>query len=228
MQKPEHQARSNPRSGTATRERIKRAARRLFAARGIEGVTVRDILAEAREKNGASLGYHFGSKQDLIDEITIDLISVRNAAWMEGLKKIEETNPNPTVGDYIRMYTESAFMNLEGYDKNTVLNLSESLFYDQKHVRKNVKDHNLRGFDIILSKIRDLLPHIPKEILDQRFVFLTQYNSRVFALCETAKFKQDAGQGSALWLEADAIGNMVDTAVGLITAPVADALGRSD
>lgn len=47
-----------------TRERIKRAARTLFAEKGFAGVTV-DAIAAAAEANKAMLYYHFGSKEGL-------------------------------------------------------------------------------------------------------------------------------------------------------------------
>ena len=51
-----------------TRNRLLDAARGLFARRGYEGTTVRDI-AEAAEANLAAVGYHFGSKEGLYAEV---------------------------------------------------------------------------------------------------------------------------------------------------------------
>lgn len=50
----------------STRERIKRAARRLFALNGVDAVTVRDVIREAGAKNASALNYYFGSKEGLI------------------------------------------------------------------------------------------------------------------------------------------------------------------
>ena len=49
----------------ATAARIFLAAERQFAERGFDGVSVRDIVAEA-EVNLAAVGYHFGSKSELL------------------------------------------------------------------------------------------------------------------------------------------------------------------
>jgi AcrR family transcriptional regulator len=54
------------RSGTATRERLLDAAERLFAQRGIDGVTVSEITAAAGVGNNSAVAYHFGSKLDLV------------------------------------------------------------------------------------------------------------------------------------------------------------------
>jgi len=65
-------ARPRRSDGVQTRVRLKAAAQRLFATRGIDGVTVRDLNAAAGQRNNASLSYHFGSKEDLARELIID------------------------------------------------------------------------------------------------------------------------------------------------------------
>src|SRR5262245_22453453 len=51
-----------------TRERILRMGERLFAERGFNGVSVRE-LAAAAQVNIASIGYHFDSKEGLLSEV---------------------------------------------------------------------------------------------------------------------------------------------------------------
>ena len=51
-----------------TRERLLDAAETLYAEKGLEGVSVRAITAKARA-NLAAVGYHFGSKDALIQEV---------------------------------------------------------------------------------------------------------------------------------------------------------------
>ncbi|MGB7768321.1 MAG: TetR/AcrR family transcriptional regulator [Verrucomicrobiia bacterium] len=51
-----------------TRERVLDAAERLFAERGLEAVSIRDITRAARA-NLAAINYHFGGKRELVAEI---------------------------------------------------------------------------------------------------------------------------------------------------------------
>jgi len=51
-----------------TKERVLDMAERLFAERGIEAVSIRDITRAARV-NLAAINYHFGTKQELVAEI---------------------------------------------------------------------------------------------------------------------------------------------------------------
>lgn len=51
-----------------TRKRLIDVATRMFAQNGFDGVSVRQITAEAKANIGA-VNYHFGSKEDLIKEV---------------------------------------------------------------------------------------------------------------------------------------------------------------
>jgi len=51
-----------------TKQRILDTAERLFAERGFDATSLRHIIAEA-DVNLAAIHYHFGSKQELLDEI---------------------------------------------------------------------------------------------------------------------------------------------------------------
>lgn len=52
-----------------TREALMRAAERLFAERGLGGVSVRDITLAAGARNQSALHYHFGGMEALIREV---------------------------------------------------------------------------------------------------------------------------------------------------------------
>ena len=58
----------NPTESQATREGILAAAERLFAERGVEGTSVRDITGAAAA-NLAAINYHFGTKQELVAQV---------------------------------------------------------------------------------------------------------------------------------------------------------------
>jgi AcrR family transcriptional regulator len=55
-------------NGEATRRRIMTVAERLFAQRGVDAVSIRDITERAKA-NTAAIHYHFGSKRNLIAAI---------------------------------------------------------------------------------------------------------------------------------------------------------------
>ena len=53
-------------TGEATRRALLEAAERLFALRGIDGVTLREIRVAAGQSNASAITYHFGSKTGLV------------------------------------------------------------------------------------------------------------------------------------------------------------------
>ncbi len=56
------------RPSEVTRERIVKAAERLFAERGYDGTSIRAIVAKARV-NQAAINYHFDGKDGLYREV---------------------------------------------------------------------------------------------------------------------------------------------------------------
>ena len=74
-------------AGRATRDRVLAAAERLFATRGIDAVSVRDIT-EAAGANLAAVNYYFGSKHGLIVAIVqqrADQLAQRRAELLDEL-----------------------------------------------------------------------------------------------------------------------------------------------
>lgn len=63
-------ATSDPRTASASRpggrDRLISAAEELFAARGIEGVSLREITRVAGQRNNSALQYHFGDRAGLL------------------------------------------------------------------------------------------------------------------------------------------------------------------
>lgn len=59
---------SMTRPSEITRERILKAAQRLFAERGYQDTTVRAVVVRARV-NQAAINYHFGGKDGLYREV---------------------------------------------------------------------------------------------------------------------------------------------------------------
>src|SRR6185369_16992549 len=66
---PRRAVQPRPRDGRSTRECLLDVAERHFAERGFDGLSMRDIAAEAGLKNQASLYNHFASKQDLYEAV---------------------------------------------------------------------------------------------------------------------------------------------------------------
>ncbi|MER5310446.1 TetR family transcriptional regulator [Streptomyces sp. NPDC002773] len=56
-------------SGPETREKLIRAAEELFAAQGVLGAQLRDVVGRAGQANPSAVQYHFGSRAGLLDAV---------------------------------------------------------------------------------------------------------------------------------------------------------------
>src|SRR5260221_11252914 len=72
-----------------TRNQIKAAAQMLFARRGVDGVTVQEIVNAAGQRNNAALHYHFGSKEELIRQMVVDGAAVLDRRRREMLDEMK-------------------------------------------------------------------------------------------------------------------------------------------
>ena len=58
-----------PRSGEETRRRLIRAGEKLFARHGIDATTIMAITKEAGQRNNYAVGWHFGTRDELLAAI---------------------------------------------------------------------------------------------------------------------------------------------------------------
>jgi AcrR family transcriptional regulator len=72
-----------PRDATTTRQKLLRAGEQLFAAKGVDGALVRDIIRLAGQANDSAIHYHFGSRQGLLEAILARHIELMEAARRE-------------------------------------------------------------------------------------------------------------------------------------------------
>lgn len=95
-----------PDSGaTDTKTRILDAAGRLFAEKGLEGVSLRAVTAEAGV-NLAAVNYHFGSKEALLRELVRRFFAAVNEAQVRALDALPA---DATVKELVTAYAAPVF-----------------------------------------------------------------------------------------------------------------------
>src|SRR5215831_7802458 len=76
-------------SGDAARAALVESAERLFAERGIEAVSLRDVCAAAGQRNHSAAQYHFGDRQGLVAavyEARMREVDERRHAYLDSLR----------------------------------------------------------------------------------------------------------------------------------------------
>jgi len=89
------------RPSEVTRERIVKAAERLFAERGYDGTSVRAIVAKARV-NQAAINYHFDGKDGLYREVLRAAFRALTEDHLAHAKDMKSMSREEALGEFIR------------------------------------------------------------------------------------------------------------------------------
>ncbi|MFD1192535.1 MULTISPECIES: TetR/AcrR family transcriptional regulator [Phenylobacterium] len=200
----------------AAAETLKRVARRLFAERGVDGVTVRQIAEAAGQKNHAAVGYYFGSKEALIRELVVDgarLIDEARNAWLDRLEAQGGPRAVAEVVDAL-VYPSLAAQDRENDYNRFIVMLSTThrdLFMDALGGRWN------SGYLRCLDHLRRLTPGLTATLQSQRFVFLGASLGSVLAMREAEL--ADASREHPTWGSAQTLAHFAQGLTAMLTAP---------
>src|SRR5271155_1822797 len=89
------------RPSEVTRERIMKAAGRLFAERGYDGTSIRAIVAKARV-NQAAINYHFDGKDGLYREVLRDAFRALTEDQLAHAQDAKATSRDEALSAFIR------------------------------------------------------------------------------------------------------------------------------
>ena len=207
-----------PRSDAA--QHLMKVACRLFAARGVDGVTVREIAEAAGQKNHAAVGYHFGSKENLVRELVTDGAKLIDARRNRMLDEMEAAGRPLEIADIVRalIYPSvgMAGARMEDEDSYTrfIVMLSmthRDLFMDALENRWN------SGYQRCLELLRSLMPDMPPAAKNQRFIFLGAYLGAVLAIREEALANERRPHPA--WATPQTLDHLCATVTALLQAP---------
>ncbi len=159
-------------SSPSTRERILAAAEALFAQRGFDGASLRQ-LTSAAGVNLAAVNYHFGSKDKLVEEVFRRRLDALNAHRLEALARIAG-QPSTTVEDVLDAFIRPA-LELSHDDHGALFMrvLARAFAEHDDTLRQFLSDnygHVIRQFTAEFAR---LLPHLGKAELYWRIDLVT-------------------------------------------------------
>jgi AcrR family transcriptional regulator len=206
----------------STKEQIVRAAERLFAEHGLEGVSLRQIGAAAGNGNNSAVQYHFGSKEALVRAI----FEYRLPRYDERLTFLIAER----VPDDLRAWTDCivrAMLEQAEMRDSWYLSFVAMLHHHQRQdvfaeLPETVQLSTLSLYDNVAA----CLSHIPEPLRTYR---VTQALVLILhAGADRERIARDGGSPLPFAVEASAL---VDGMVGFLDAPVSqqaqDALARS-
>lgn len=170
----------------STRNKIKVAAQKLFAEKGLDGVSVREIVSAADQKNMASLHYYFRTKQDLAQELLLDSATIIEARRIELLEELEAGGGPQSIRQVLSIFIESAV--LPKSDPRSLSNVRLYLlaFKDNPEFYQDSDSNKDAGYLRCLAHLRTFMVGIEPETMKQRFYLMHHYVFHLLAARERA------------------------------------------
>jgi len=202
-----------------TRERLLFAAERLFADYGVDGVSLRQVNAEAGQRNSSAAHYHFGSKEALIEAIyknRMVQVNQRRAIM------IEELSAAGKQGD-LRSLVAAIVWPIAEQIYETEGGLSYVRFVAQIHgrPRMDIMAYARQGaaepLDWVHVRVREVLSHIPPAVLNPRIGFMF---SLIYA---TLAHRENMAALPGMRISRNTplfVNNLIDSIVGSLAATV--------
>jgi AcrR family transcriptional regulator len=159
-----------------TKERILDAAESLFAESGFHRTTMRVITTRAGV-NLASINYHFGTKESLLDAVFERRIAPLNAARLDMLERVRmsarSSGARPRTADIMRAFIEPPFRFRASEDgfAGFVRVLGHTFTEPDDTLRKKLLGHMGPVVELFLESMKEALPGLPEEVISMRFHF---------------------------------------------------------
>ena len=157
-------------SGRATREMIMQTAERLFAERGLGGVSLREIGIAAGQRNNYAAQYHFGDRDALIKAIYEYRARELNERRLASVALLETDGKADDPAVLLRALLEPHARHIGDPEWNFLGFLAQLLvarghftYFDTE------RPDYMKGFDVIVAHIRDSFPHLSDEVFARRF-----------------------------------------------------------
>ncbi|MEV0051250.1 TetR family transcriptional regulator [Saccharopolyspora shandongensis] len=200
----------------ATREQILAAAERLFAEHGVFAVSNRQVSEAAGQGNNTAVGYHFGTKADLVRAI-----ARRHSAQIERLRltMVAEADGSTDVRDWVACLVRPVTEHLAALDSPTWFARFGAQVMTDPALREIMIDESLTAPSLltVLDGLNRCLPDLPVDVRLERGDMARQLMVHMCAERERALAEGTATPRNN-WQ--DAASGLIDAIVGMWLAPV--------
>jgi AcrR family transcriptional regulator len=198
----------------STKQQIVRAAERLFAIHGLDGVSLRQIGAEAGNGNNSAVQYHFGSKDQLVRAIFEDRLP-----YLDERRRLLVAQRRP---DDLRSWVECHVLPIleQGEQEGShylgfVAMLQQSA---HREVFGRIPEELRESTRLFRERVGELLAHIPEPLRTHRVA-----QALAFSVHATADRERVRAHGSDVISFAVHVSDLLDGLVGFLEAPVSPA-----
>ena len=176
----------------STKERILSAAEELFARHGFQGASLRQVTAAANV-NLAAVNYHFGSKDNLVNEVFRRRLDELTRTRLEALEEARK-DPRPTLEAILEAFVTpalnlasdrlggSAFMRV----------LARAYAEHDQSLRRFLSDNYGHVLKRFAQAIHEVMPDLDKEAMYWRLDFIA--GALTYAMSEFGAIKRPPGR----------------------------------
>jgi AcrR family transcriptional regulator len=209
---------------SATRDSILTAAERLFAERGVYAVSNRQVSEAAGQGNNAAVGYHFGTKADLVRAI-----ARKHAVRTEQLRArlLATTGDSAELRDWVACLVRPTTEHLAALGSPTWYARFCAQVMTDPVLHEIVAEEFLTSLALrrTLDSLNRCIPDLPVEVHVERGAMARLLITHTCAERERA-LAENAATPRSSWH--DAATGLIDAIVGLWLAPVTPARDRGD
>lgn len=201
----------------ATRDKLLDAATRLFAERGIDNVSIAEIVRAAGQRNASAVHYHFGSRDEVLRTLLAQHVSGIAERRRELLEKAR------AAGD-VRAATEAVVRPLSeyaqrGWRERAYLQIgSELTHWLARAATPDIHElmEQTAGFEA-WHLLRARCPGVPDDLWDERQEICISFIGR--AAADRARLLDQEGEHPVL-SDDRFVDNVISMVVGAMTAPM--------
>jgi len=201
-----------------TRDKLLDAAAKLFAERGVNNVSLAEIVRAAGQRNTSAIHYHFGSRDAVLQAILERHVPVIRERRMELLAlAATRDDARSAAAALVRPVTEFA---QRGWRERAYLQIGSELTSNLDRVAPSIQRllRETAGHET-LALLRDRCPPIPPDIWNERSAIATAFLGR--AAADRARFLESRAQPRPAALpDEEFVENLIDMFLGAITSPV--------
>lgn len=187
------------RQGSATRTRLVKTAERLFADHGVDAVSVRAVNAAAG-LGPASVNYHFGTKDDLLAAVLLDLGAGVRDRIRARVDELAQRPESPTASELVRAVAEPYRELLQRHrtrGMRWIKIVSQMSAHD--HPALDAAEDDLRA--ALLVQVHRTFPEADPDRLEQRWAVALMVFLQALARADEWNARRGAAPGPAALAE---------------------------
>jgi AcrR family transcriptional regulator len=201
----------------ATRDLLLDAATRLFAERGIDNVSIAEIVRQAGQRNVSAVRYHFGTRDEVLREVLarhVPVIAERRHQLLELAGSAPSPDVRSAAAAIVRPITEFAQI---GWRERAYLMIGSELSGSLSRVTPDIRELMVQtsGYEA-WALLRARCPDVPNDLWRVRQDICIVFIGR--AAADRAR-QLDQGETHAVLSDDRFVDNLIDMVIGAMTTP---------